>query len=58
MCERGHSDWHQTKDHNGDTFCDYILGCVGVDGAGFKTILCCDIPIGDPMPVGMLKIGS
>lgn len=39
-------------------FCDYILGVTGVESANFKTIQCGDIPIGQDMPVGMLKTGD
>lgn len=52
-CRRGHSHWHQMP-----FGCDYILGCVGVESAGFKTIFCCDIAIDQPMPENMIKINS
>lgn len=57
-CFRGHSLWHQVMGSDGKVFCDYILGNVGVESGGFRTILCCDVPKGDPMPAGMLPISN
>jgi len=62
MCrQRGHSKDHMqryiVRGKSGNRIrrsCDFIMGTLGVESAGFRAVLCGDYP--DRLPEGMLSV--
>lgn len=50
-CKRGHSNFHQIKlAVKKKKFCDHILGYKMTGDSVTNTLLCGDLPIGEPIP--------